>query len=319
LVKMPLDVISLGESMSELCATSTGHLREVAGFKLGWGGDTSNFSVAVARLGRKVGYICRLGDDEFGRSFVELWAREGVDASRVIVEKGAFTGVYFISLIDGGEHDFTYYRKDSAASRLSPEDVDEAYVRQAKVFHSSGISLAVSQSLREAVFKAVRVAKEAGGLFSFDPNVRLRLWPIHTARAVVSYACAQADIVLSSIEDMKLLYGYDDPEKAAASLRSMGPRTVVVKLGADGCLVSAKDESFRSPGFKVKVVDTTGAGDAFDAAFIVGMLEGWEYRRIARFANAVGALTAIDRGAVAPIPTRQKTEAFLRSQGFREA
>ncbi|MEM3046793.1 MAG: sugar kinase [Candidatus Bathyarchaeia archaeon] len=314
---MSLDVVSLGEPMSELCATSTGHLREVAGFKLGWGGDTSNFAVAVARLGRKVGYMCRLGDDEFGKSFLELWAREGVDASRVIVEKGAFTGVYFISLIDGGEHDFTYYRKDSAASRFSPEDIDEAYVKQAKVFHSSGISLAISQSLREAVFEAAKLVKDAGGLFSFDPNVRLRLWPVNTARAIVSYACTQANIVITSIEDMKLLYGYEEPEKAASALHSMGPEKVVVKLGAEGCLVSADGESFRSPGFKVKVVDTTGAGDAFDGAFIMGMLEGWDYRRIARFSNAVGALTAMDRGAVAPIPTRRQVEKFLRSQGVR--
>jgi len=316
---LSLEIISLGEPMSELCATSTGHLSEVAGFKLGWGGDTSNFAVAAARLGRRVGYICRLGDDEFGKSFLELWAREGVDASRVIMEKGSFTAVYFISLIDGGEHDFTYYRRDSAASHLSPEDIDEAYVGQARVFHSSGISLAVSQSVREAVFKAVKAVKEAGGLFSFDPNVRLRLWPINTARAIISHACAQADIALSSIEDMKLLYGYDDPEKAASALRAMGPETVVMKLGADGCLVSAKDRIVRSPGFKVKVVDTTGAGDAFDAAFITGMLKGWDHARIARFANAVGALTAMDRGAVAPIPTRQQTEAFLRSQGVRQA
>ncbi len=310
---MSLDIVSLGEPMVELCATTTGRLRDVPMYKMGWGGDTSNFAVAATRLGRRVGYVCRLGDDEFGKSFLDLWAREGIDASKVIVEKGGFTAVYFISLIDGGEHDFTYYRRDSAASRLSPEDLDEGYLKQVKVFHSSGISQAVSQSCREAVFKAAQTAKKRGALFSYDPNVRLRLWPINTARSVIEYTFRLADIILASSEDVRLLYGSIEPREAAENLLKNGPRIVVIKLGAEGCLVTTADETFHCPGFNVKAVDTTGAGDAFDAAFVTGLIEGWELRRTAVFANAVGALTTMDRGAVAPLPRREKVEEFLSS------
>jgi len=308
------EIVSIGEPMVEFCATSQGRLSQVPLFKRGWGGDTSNFAVAVARLGGRVGYLCRLGDDEFGRSFLELWKQEGVDASRVIVEKGAFTGVYFISLMEGGKHDFTYYRKDSAASHFCPEDLDESYVKGAKILHSSGISLAVSQSLREAVFKAVDLCKASGGLFSFDPNVRLRLWPIGTARAILEYAFRQADIILSSIEDMELLYGIRDPEVAGKKLMDMGANTIVIKLGAQGCFVKTRSDSFFSPGFKVDVVDTTGAGDAFDGAFLVGHMEGWDLRRTTAFANAAGALTTTGFGAVAPIPRREEAFRLMESK-----
>lgn len=294
--------------MAEFCATTMGSLSEAPLFKRGWGGDTSNFAVAVARLGGRAGYLCRLGDDEFGRSFLDLWRREGVDASGVIVEKDSFTAVYFISLMEGGGHDFTYYRSNSAASRYTIDDLDRDYIGNAKVLHSSGISLAVSQSVREAVFEAVDLCRATGGIFSFDLNFRPKLWPVNTARAVMEYALRRADLVFASIGDMKLLYGMDDLHTCVEKLRGFGVGTVVVKLGEEGCLVATDGASFHSPGIRVDVVDTTGSGDAFDGAFVVGHMEGWSLEETADFANAVGALTATGYGAVAPIPTRE--EAF---------
>ena len=267
-------------------------------------GDTSNFAVAVARLGGEVGYLCRLGDDEFGSSFLELWHREGVDASRVVIEENSFTAVYFISIINDGQHDFTYYRSNSAASRYTPSDLEEDYLKGAKILHSSGISLAVSQSLREAVFEAAEICKGNGGMFSFDPNVRLKLWPIHTARAITEIAFRKADIALPSMEDMKILYNIKDPIEAAEKISDLGVKIVVVKLGGEGCYVYTKDESFHVPGFEVDVLDTTGSGDAFDGAFIVGLLEGRSLRETAVFANGAGALTATGYGAVEPIPKK---------------
>jgi len=113
-----VDVASFGEPMVEFCATEVGKLKDVQLFKRGWGGDTSNFIIAVVRLGGRAGYICRIGDDEFGESFLELWHREGVDTSQVIVEKGGFTAVYFISLLPGGGHDFTYFRRGFSCKPL---------------------------------------------------------------------------------------------------------------------------------------------------------------------------------------------------------
>jgi len=310
-----VEVVSLGEPMLEFNAVAKGSLRFIDTYTRGWGGDTSNFAVAVARLGRSVGYIARIGDDEFGKCFLDMWKREGVDHSRVIVEKGGFTAIYFISLIDGGEHDFTYYRRDSAASHLSPEDLDLEYIRRAKVFHSSGISQAISESCREAVFKAAETAKKAGGKFSYDPNIRLKLWSENLAKATVNYTIEMADIVLPSMEDAKFLTGESDPKAAAEKILRRGPEIVALKLGGEGCLVYTKEEVLRVPGFPVEVVDTTGAGDAFDGAFVVGILEGWPLRKTSEFANAVGAVTTTGKGAVSPIPKREEILDFLRKKG----
>jgi len=309
------EIVSLGEPMVELCATDVGRLSQVELFKRGWGGDTSNFAVAAARAGSKVGYVCRLGDDEFGRSFMELWGREGVDASRVVVEPGAWTAMYIISLVVGGGHDFTYYRAGSAASGYSIGNLDREYVASAKVFHTSGITLAVSQSLREAAFQAMDTCKGAGGKVTFDVNMRTKLWPIHTARAALDYAFRGADTVFASIEDVNILFGTSDPVKAAEHIRGLGPETVVIKLGGRGCHVHSEDETFTCPGYNVKPVDTTGAGDAFDGAWVTATLEGLSLREAARFANAVGAITATGLGAVAPIPKRGQAVKLMEEQG----
>ena len=187
-------------------------------------------------------------------------------------------------------------------------------MKSVKLLHGNGISPAVSQSLREALFKAVGLSKEAGGIFSFDPNVRLKLWPIQTTRAVNDHAFRRADIVLSSMEDMELLYDIMDPVETAERLKGIGVEIVVIKLGGEGCYVSTEGESFKVPGFEVDVVDTTGSGDAFDGASIVGDLESWSLRETAALANAVGALTATGHGAVAPIPRCTEAIRLMESE-----
>ena len=309
------DILSIGEPMVEFCATSLGRLSVVEEFRRGWGGDTSNFAVAAARLGGSSGYICRLGGDEFGRSFLDLWRREGVDASRVIVEPEGFTAVYIISLTGEGGHDFTYYRAGAAASRYSPADLDAEYVAKARVLHTSGISLAVSGCLREASLEAMQICREAGGMVSFDVNMREKLWPLDVARATCGQAVGESDVVFASVEDTMTLFGVGEPTRAAEKLRSLGAGIAVVKRGGEGCHVSSEEPSFDSQGYSVDVVDTTGSGDAFDAAFMLGILEGWGLERSASFANAVGALTATGLGAVAPIPTRERALGLMGAEG----
>lgn len=307
-----MDIVSLGEPMVEFSAASLGHLKDVTLFHRGWGGDTSNMAVAATRLGRRVGYVTKIGDDAFGQCFLELWNREGVDTSNVIVEKGGFTGIYFIAYANG--HEFTYFRRGSSASHISADEVDHEYIKNSRIFHSSGISQAISDSSREAVFHAIEIAKKNGVLVSYDPNVRLKLWPLETARDTIIRAIGLADIVFPSMEDASILFSSGSAKDAARRFFELGPSTVVLKLGASGCMVATKEEVFETPGFEANVVDATGAGDAFDAAFLCGILEGWDLRRCAKFANAVGALTTTGKGAVNPIPRRSVVDDFLRSQ-----
>jgi 2-dehydro-3-deoxygluconokinase len=308
---MPVDVIALGEPMLEFNATEPGSLHQIRNYEVSWGGDTSNFAVAVSRLGRSAGYICRLGDDDFGKILLDLWKHEGVDASHVILDKHAPTGIYFISR-SGEKHSFTYYRSGSAASRLSADDIPGDYLAQAKVFHTSGISQAISESACEAAFYAIEVAREAGAFISYDPNVRLKLWDRERAQSTILETIRMADFVFPSLEDARVITGLDDPEQMARDLQRLGPKLVALKLGEEGALLATQDGLRHIEPFKVEVEDTTGAGDAFAGAFIVAYLDGLDLYECGRFANAAGALTCTDLGAVKPIPSREKVEELLR-------
>lgn len=306
------DIVALGEPMAEFTGEEHGRLSTVRAFRRGYGGDTSNFVVAAARLGAQAGYITRVGGDEFGSAFLSLWRSEGVDVSQVKVDPEGFTGVYFIALCADGGHEFTYYRHGSAASRITPADLDPTYLHGARLFHTSGISQAISESCRQTVDAAITAARDQGALVSYDLNIRPGLWPPAVARTVVEGTIPRADLVFLSEEDVGHLYGGAPPDEVMAILLAAGPRLVVLKQGEGGCLIlSAEGERIWVPAWPVDVVDTTGAGDAFAAAFAVEWLRGASLEQAGRFANAVGALTAAGLGAVAPIPTRAHVEEFM--------
>jgi len=302
--------------MVEFCATDVGKLQDAQLYKRGWGGDTSNFAIAVARLGGRCSYICRIGDDDFGRSFMGLWQREKVDTSQVVMEGDSYTAVYFTSLLSNGRHDFTYFRKNSAASHYSPSDLNVEFLRGARLFHSSGITLALSKSCREAVLRGADIVKGSGGIFSFDVNYRPKLWPQDVARPHIEEAIEAADLVFASEEDLSNLYSQDIDDVVNRIYSLAEHKLLVLKLGSEGCKLVNEKERSHVPGYEVTVLDTTGAGDAFDGAFVLGFLKGWSPRKSATFANAAGALTTTGLGAVAPIPTWVEVDDFLRSRGM---
>jgi 2-dehydro-3-deoxygluconokinase len=307
----PLELISFGEPMVEFNAKTVGRLRDVKTFERGFGGDTSNMVVALAKLGHKCGYVTKLGEDEFGMSLMELWENEGVDTSHVLFEKDGFTGIYFVSRTEDGRHEFTYFRKGSAASKFIPEELDVEYINRAKIFHTSGITQAISLSCRKTVERAIESLNRNSVKFSYDPNLRLRLWSLEEARTIIMDTIRQADIVFPSIEDARTLLGVESPDHVAKRILELGAKVVALKLGADGCIVADENIMVHVPAFQVKVVDTTGAGDAFDAGFLAAILEGKTMQQAAIYANAVAALKCRGKGAIIPQPRRQDVDYFL--------
>jgi 2-dehydro-3-deoxygluconokinase len=306
------EIIALGEPMAEFAAAERGRLSTVRTFHRGWGGDTSNFIVAAARLGGSCGYVTRVGGDEFGRSFLDLWRREGVDTSRVIVEPEGRTAVYFIALDEDGRHSFTYYRAGSPASRLGPDDLDAAYLGAARLVHASGITQAISASARDAAIAAMEVARARGVVVSYDANVRPGLLAVEALRRIVEDAFGRADLAFLSSEDAGHLFGPLAAHEVVARVLERGPSTVVLRQGSRGCTVATRGgQRFNAEGWRVAAVDATGAGDAFNAGFVLEWLRGASLESAARFANAVGALTTLGPGAVAPIPTRDQVEQFM--------
>lgn len=306
------DIVSIGEGLVELNAVEPGPLRTAWQYKVGWGGDTSNFVVAASRLGGRAGYITRVGADEFGQMLLDLWQTEGVDTSHVVIEPEGFTGIYFIAR-QGATHSFTYYRKDSAASHMKREDVPEDYIARAQVLHVSGITQAISPTACDAVSKAIGIARSANVRVSYDPNVRSRLWDLERARGVVLETIQHADFVFPSREDAELILGQSEPTQIAEQLLARGARTVILKLGSEGALLATRYGEQRFAPFRVKVVDTTGAGDTFAGAFMVAYVEGKPLAECARLANAAAALATTGTGAVEAIPRRAQVEALLQS------
>jgi 2-dehydro-3-deoxygluconokinase len=309
---LPLDVLAIGEPLIELNQVERGG---EAVYLPGHGGDSSNCVVAAARQGASCGYLSAVGEDAFGRSLLELWDREGVDRSGVIVRPAAPTGIYFVTHGPEG-HEFSYRRAGSAASLLRPDELPEDLVRSARVLHASGIGQAISADACDAVFRAMRLAKEAGALVSYDPNFRARLWPLDRARAVIDAALRLADIALPGLDDATALTGLDDPDLVCDRYLGYGCRMVLLTLGAEGCLAATPDARRRLPGHRVAAVDATGAGDTFDGAFLAEHLRtGGDVFRAAAYANAAAALATRGHGAVAPMPRRAEVEAFLAEVG----
>lgn len=305
---MKLDILAIGEPMIEFNRVSPNEPSYLQGF----GGDTSNMIIAAARSGARAAYFTRLGDDAFGRMFADLWSREGVDADCVEFDPQAHTAVYFVAH-DRDGHSFSYLRAGSAASRMRPDDLPVALLRDARIVHASGISEAISSSACDTVLHAFEAARAAGARISFDSNLRLKLWPLARARATISATAAMTDYFFPSLEDARALFGLDDPQAILDWCQRLGAKTVFLKLGADGALVSDGSRSERIDGHRVDSVDATGAGDCFCGACLARIAAGDSIWDAARYANAAAALSTTGFGAVAPLPRPDAVRRLLAS------
>ncbi|WZB74698.1 sugar kinase [Achromobacter insuavis] len=301
------DIVALGEPLVELNQTRQGELQYLQGF----GGDTSNAVIAAARQGARCAYLTRVGDDAFGAQFLDLWREEGVDTSGVEVDASAHTGLYFVQHGPDG-HAFSYLRRGSAASLMTPATLDGGLIERARFLHVSGISLAISTSACDTVFAAIARARAAGVQVSLDSNLRLRLWPLDRARAVLREALCHADLFLPSMDDMQHLTGNDDPERTLDWIRDAGATGVVVlKLGKDGSIID--DGKTRTPvaALRVEAVDATGAGDCFAGSLLARRCQGDDWADAVRYANVAAALSTLGYGAVNPLPRAEQVLAKL--------
>jgi 2-dehydro-3-deoxygluconokinase len=301
-----IDILSIGEPMVEFNQTRPGE----PAYLQGYGGDSSNMAIAAARAGAKVAYYTRLGDDAFGRMFLDLWEREGVDASGVGVDPQAHTGVYFVNHGPSG-HVFSYLRAGSAASRMTPADLPARLVERARFVHASGISLAISASACDTVLAAFEAARDGGAKVSFDSNLRLKLWPLARASAMIGAAAALADHFFPSLEDARALAGIEDADALVDWAHGLGARHVFLKLGPEGVIVSDGARRERLAGHRVDAVDATGAGDCFAGSALARIAAGDSIWDAARYANAAAALATTGFGAVAPLPRPHAVRARL--------
>lgn len=257
------------------------------------GGPVATALVALARLGARVGFIGRVGDDEAGRFIIQDFQRYGVDTSRIQVQPGAVSAVS-LCLVSAATGDRSFCVRNTNVTPLKPEELDRDYLLSGKFLHLDGFA--------EASIAAAAMAKQAG---------------VHTVYDAGYYSPKALDLIrltdtLIASEYFARSYSSKPPEEIAVEMLQYGPSIVCITLGNRGCVVATEQEVFHQPAFRVNVVDTTGAGDVFHGAFIFGLLKGYDVRRTAEFASAVAAIKCTKLGGRAGIPTLQQTEEFLR-------
>jgi 2-dehydro-3-deoxygluconokinase len=299
------DLLCLGEPLGELNST-----RGEDGYRFGLGGDVVNCAVAAARQGARVAMLSALGDDRAGRAWRAQWDTDGVDHSAVATVPGGATGLYFVDHGPTG-HVFTYRRADSPATRAGPAAINRDLIASARCLHVSGISLAISNEACDGALAAIEIARSVGTLVSFDTNLRLKLWPLPRARALIEAAAAMADIVLPGEDDARLLTGLDDPDAILDHYARRPGVIVALTLGKAGVAVTGPAGRWRLPAHPVAALDATGAGDCFDGAFLAEWLAHGDLHRAAVYANTAAALSTLGWGAIDPIPTRAQVEAAL--------
>ena len=296
---MSPDIICLGELLVEIMRTEVDdpHGNIGSSYKGPYpSGAPAIFIDSAARMGKPfgitTGYIGAIGDDEFGSCIIDKLEMDSVDISQIRVNKGKTTGIAFNQYNSDGSRKFIFAA--GAAGDTIPGDVKEDYFKGVKVLHVMGSALSISESSKEACYKAVKLAKEQNPdvLISFDPNLRPEMLDIETILTICTPILESTTILLPSGEEAEMLANVKGEAEACQKLLEMGPKIVVLKQGKEGCTIFTPENKngFKIAGFKANEVDPTGAGDSFGGAFIIGYLNGWDLEEIARFSNAVGAL-----------------------------
>lgn len=324
---MSLDVLTFGEALVEIMRAERDVPFNVPGTFLGPypSGAPFIFAVQAARLGGKAGSLGCVGaksdgtPDAFGKCLLDQLARDGVETRCVLALPGHTTGVAFIAYDSGGGRDYIFHLRGAAAGQLDPALLDspalDGLFDGLKCLHLTGSSLSIHDGALALGWEMLKKARAAGAKISFDPNYRPQLLDVERAKAAFAPFIAEADVILPTAEEAMLLTGESTADAAGAALAAgKAGRIVVISEGERGCTVYSAAESGHVPGFAVEEVDPTGAGDCFDAGFLVRWLAGDSPLAAARYANACGALAVTARGPMAGAQRHEVVEAFMKGQ-----
>ncbi len=304
---MPQSIAMIGECMLELTHQSTDKSGRSLPMALSYGGDTLNSAVYLARQGIAVDYVTALGDDSMSAWMVEQWRGEGVGCELIDYHPNSVPGLYLVEVDETGERSFYYWRDSAPARRLldDPTKAEQLFARLAGYdwLCLSGITLAIyNETSQRRLFELLADYRRNGGKVIFDGNYRPKLWPNQAATQAAYEAIYRlTDLALPTIEDEEELFGEAGEDQVISRLQSWGVGEIVLKKGADGCLVVTEASRELVPSNKVKVVDTTSAGDSFNAGYLAARLKGRPPNEAAKGGHRLASVVIQHRGAIIPL------------------
>lgn len=321
------DVLCFGEILIDFVAEQNSTcLKSVNSFLKAAGGAPANVAVGIAKLGGRVAFAGRVGNDPMGRFLADTLGKYRIDTSALQVDPAISTPLAFVSVSEEGERDFCFFRHHSADSRLEFSEETKRAIESSRLFHFGSFTMS-SYCSRKATTDALDHAKVAGTLVSFDPNIRLSVWSDEdSCRKVVLSVMPKADIVKVSEEEAVFLGQTDSLQEAAERLIMLGPKIVVITRGKNGSCIATREGFVEVGNFPHSPVDATGAGDGFWAAFLFAFARYVEPQELGRtipaqmlyrmglFANAVGTMTTQSRGAIPSLPDVQQVDTFLAEE-----
>lgn len=311
-------VMTIGDAMITFNPSVQGPLRFVESFNRKVGGAELNFAIGCARLGLESKWVSRLGKDEFGRVIYNFTRGEGVDVSEVKLVEGYPTSLNFKEINGDGSGKTFYYRYHSPITTLTPEKVKEEWLADVDLLHLTGVFMAVDPNNVKVVKRLVEIAKDKGVPVSFDPNIRLKLWTIEEARKAYNEIFPYVDILLTGLDEIRLIIGKDSAEDLGDFADQYGIKDLVIKDGANGSRLYRDGNWTEAPGFSVNPIDTVGAGDGFDSGYVYGWLNDLNPEQLLRFANGVGALVTTVSGDNEGLPYLEEVSAFINNESIIE-
>ncbi|UJF34647.1 PfkB family carbohydrate kinase [Paenibacillus hexagrammi] len=314
------DVVALGELLIDFTPQQPG-LTGSPLFQQNPGGAPANVLAALAALGRQTAFIGKVGSDDFGHYLESVLKAQRIDTSGLVFSKDVNTTLAFVTLSDNGERSFTFYRRPGADMMFQVHEINYSLIDRANIFHFGSVSL-THEPVRSATHEAVSYAKKKGLLISYDPNVRMNLWDnAEEAKEQIVRCLPYADILKVSEEELTFLTGTDVLEDGTQQLYSLyGTPCILVTLGEQGCFYRTGEITGHVRGFRVKAVDTNGAGDAFLGGILFQVLQmskpmnEWsraDTESMITFGNAMGAIVASKQGALPAMPGLSEVQRML--------
>lgn len=304
-----LDIITIGEGLIEL-STSTS-LKNSGCFDKYYGGDTLVSAIAALRSGSSVGYITKIGNDSFGEYLLDAWQGEGLDSSQVKLTKGK-NGVYFAGCNhnDNNKREYQYYRQKTAATTLSIDDINFDYIKKAKLVYATGFVQGLSLSVREAVNKVFKFAKENGILTAYDPNCQKYSTNKDEALENFNMVSDYIDIMFIETKDAKILFDTESTDMLITKLSDLAIKTVIVKDATSGVTIYENNDTVNVKPVDFQMIDSTGVSNAFNGAFLSKYLDGMSAYNAGKYANALCMLQMQNIGAVKSIPHKDLVEEY---------